>query len=57
MSTCNLKFISAEETQQYVKMFTGIERYPQLRNYFIGCHKVSINEYQQLVLVFVRVQG
>ena len=32
----------ADEAQQYVKMFSDIERYPQLRNYYIGCHKVSM---------------
>ena len=31
----------AEEAQEYGKMFKNIERYSQLRNYFIGCHKVS----------------
>ena len=31
----------AEEAQEYGKMFSSIERYSQLRNYFIGCHKVS----------------
>ena len=34
-------FPIAEEAQEYGKMFTSIERYSQLRNYFIGCHKVS----------------
>ncbi|CAI8022797.1 Conserved oligomeric Golgi complex subunit 7, partial [Geodia barretti] len=33
-----------EEAQEYGKMFTSIERYSQLRNYFIGCHKTALVE-------------
>ncbi len=30
------------EAQQYVKIFSDIERYPQLRAYYTGCHKVGV---------------
>ena len=32
---------SLGEAQRYVLIFTNIERYPQLKNYYIGCHKAS----------------
>ena len=31
---------SLPEAQRYVAIFTDIQRYPQLKNYYIGCHKV-----------------
>lgn len=31
---------SLAEAKRYVTIFTGIHRYPQLKNYYIGCHKV-----------------
>ena len=39
-----------DEAQQYVKIFSDIERYPQIRNYYIGCHKVRHSEFWFLVL-------
>ena len=35
-------FLCIVEAQQYVKIFSDIERYSQLRSYYIGCHKVSV---------------
>lgn len=32
---------SLPEAQRYVTIFKDIKRYPQLKNYYIGCHKVS----------------
>lgn len=35
---------SLEEAKRYVRIFTDIERYSQLRNYYTGCHKVCKTE-------------
>ena len=32
---------SLPEAQRYVIIFKDINRYPQLKNYYTGCHKVS----------------
>lgn len=32
---------SLSEAQRCVQIFTSIQRYPQLKNYYVGCHKVS----------------
>jgi hypothetical protein len=32
---------SLPEAQRYVVIFKEIKRYPQLKNYYVGCHKVS----------------
>ena len=31
----------ADDTKEYVKIFSNIERLDQLQNYYIRCHKVS----------------
>lgn len=40
---------SLEQAQQYVKIFSDIERLPQLRNYYHRCHKGTLQaQWQQL---------
>ena len=31
-----------DDTKEYVKIFTNIERLDQLQNYYIRCHKASM---------------
>jgi hypothetical protein len=35
-------FIWTEETKEYVRIFTDIERLDQLQNYYVRCHKVGL---------------
>ena len=32
--------ISVDETKDYVRIFTDIDRLDQLQNYYVRCHKV-----------------
>lgn len=36
---------SLDEAKTYTAIFTDIERYPQLRNYFTGYHKVRASSF------------
>lgn len=38
----NMVFFVTDDTKEYVKIFTNIERLDQLQSYYIRCHKVCM---------------
>lgn len=40
-STSIWYLLLADDTKEYVKIFTNIERLDQLQSYYVRCHKVS----------------
>jgi len=58
MNACSkfLYYFVADDTKEYVKIFSNIERLDQLQNYYIRCHKVSYSSNSTLNYQFLIIK-